>query len=527
MSMPIFTGKGNVMAKNGRTIVIGAGIGGIAAALAASAYGEDVLVIERHSIPGGKARNIFVDNKPIAAGPTVLTMKWVFDRLLALHGKELNELVTAEQAQLLARHSWRDGSRLDLFADIDKSAEEIGAVFGPADSDGYRRLCEDSETIFNILQESYIAAQRPNPLQLMRRIGLFDVKRQMALKPLSAMWSALESYFKDERLRQLYGRYATYCGSSPFQAPATLMLVAHVEQAGVWTIKGGIAALAKSLAQLAVSKGTEFVYNAQVDQILLDGDQVRGVQLLDGTRHDCSRVIYNGDAAALNDITGGRLGNSAISIGQRSLSARTWCIEAEISGFPLAHHSVFFSDNYRKEFNQILQEFRMPDDPTIYICAQDRDSAGARSDNGKKNKSERMLFIVNAAADGDIKTHRENETERCMDITLSTLEAHGMSISRPSLRSIATSPQDFNDLFPHSGGALYGRASHGWTASFKRPGARTKIPGLYQAGGSVHPGPGVPMAALSGMLAAECLAADRALLPRSSPAVTYGGTSTA
>ena len=361
----------------------------------------------------------------------------------------------------------------------------------------------------------------------MRRIGLFDVKRQMALKPLSAMWSALESYFKDERLRQLYGRYATYCGSSPFQAPATLMLVAHAEQAGVWTIKGVIAALAKSLAQLAVSKGTEFVYNAQVDQILLDGDQVRGVQLLDGTRHDCSRVIYNGDAAALNDITGGRLGNSAISIGQRSLSARTWCIEAEISGFPLAHHSVFFSDNYRKEFNQILQEFRMPDDPTIYICAQDRDSAGARSDNGKKNKSERMLFIVNAAADGDIKTHRENETERCMDITLSTLEAHGMSISRPSLRSIATSPQDFNDLFPHSGGALYGRASHGWTASFKRPGARTKIPGLYQAGGSVHPGPGVPMAALSGMLAAECLAADRALLPRSSPAVTYGGTSTA
>lgn len=510
-----------------RTIIIGAGMGGIAAALAATARGEQVLVLERQAVPGGKARNLLVGESEVAAGPTVLTMRWVFERLLALHNTQLSELVDLKPANVLARHSWRDGERLDLFADIEQSANAIGAMSGPQNAEGYRRFCGDSQTMFETLKQSYIAAQRPNPLQLIHRIGLFDLQSQLALKPLSTLWSALGTYFPDQRLRQLFGRYATYCGSSPFQAPATLMLVAHVEQAGVWMVQGGIAALAKALTKLAARSGAEFRYGADVSRIEVENGQVSGVQLTEGSRYAAARVIFNGDAAALNDLTDGTLGSKALKFSDRSLSARTWCIEAESDGFPLSHHSVFFSNNYRQEFNQILRNHRMPDDPTVYICAQDRSDDGARLGSKPDKSVERMLFIVNAPANGDTQSYQQSETERCLDITLSTLQSHGLNLTRPSLKAVATTPQGFDELFPGSGGALYGRASHGWTASFKRQGSKTKIPGLYLAGGSVHPGPGVPMAVLSGMMAAEQLVKDRALTRKYHPAATFGGTSTA
>jgi 1-hydroxycarotenoid 3,4-desaturase len=203
----------------------------------------------------------------------------------------------------------------------------------------------------------------------------------------------------------------------------------------------------------------------------------------------------------------------------RSLSAITWSMVASTSGFPLSRHNVFFSRDYPAEFDAIFKHDALPAEPTVYVCAQDRGDDGPAASG-----EERLLVLVNAPANGDRHSYTAMEIERCAQTTFGVLERCGLTVHPQQMQ--VTTPTDFNKLFPATGGALYGRSSHGWTASFQRPGVQTKIPGLYLAGGSAHPGPGVPMAALSGRAAAACLLADLTSRAPSRTTAMRGGMST-
>ena len=329
----------------------------------------------------------------------------------------------------------------------------------------------------------------------------------------------------DPRLRQLFGRYATYCGSSPFQAPATLMLVAHVEAQGVWSVEGGLGALARALAALCETRGVRFRHHTDVAEVLVAEGRATGVSLRGGERIVADAVLWNGDAAALAAGRAGRAAMAAVPAtapATRSLSAVTVALAARMSGPALVRHNVFFSDDYPAEFEAIRQG-RVPERPTVYLCAQDRgEGAPAPPADG----IERALAIVNAPADGDRHRYTPEETDTCEERTFRQLARCGLTVERPPGSTLATTPSDFSDLFPGTGGALYGPASHGWMASFRRPGSRSRLPGLHLAGGSVHPGSGVPMAALSGRLAAASLMRDFASTFRSMPTAMRGGTST-
>jgi 1-hydroxycarotenoid 3,4-desaturase len=183
-------------------------------------------------------------------------------------------------------------------------------------------------------------------------------------------------------------------------------------------------------------------------------------------------------------------------------------------------HNVFFSGDYRSEFDAV-RAGSLIDDPTVYVCAQDRGD-----DDRPIHAPERLLALVNAPAIGDAREFSPEEISGCATRMLTRLQACGLTLESPPQLATAQSPSDFNRLFPSTGGALYGRASHGWRASFQRPGVRTRAPGLYLAGGSVHPGPGVPMAALSGWAAANCVLQDLASRSRLHTTDTRGGTST-
>jgi len=187
---------------------------------------------------------------------------------------------------------------------------------------------------------------------------------------------------------------------------------------------------------------------------------------------------------------------------RRALSALTWCIKGSSSGFKLDHHNVFFESNYPDEFHTIFEKRDVPAKPTVYLCAQDR------GPNGSLNGSERLMMLVNAPADGDQQTWADDDVARIRDNALSVLERCGLNLSFNDEHCVSTTPTDWHGRFPGSGGSLYGGASHGIWSSFTRPGARSRLKGLYLSGGSVHPGPGVPMATLSGRLAARAVVGD-------------------
>ena len=210
-----------------------------------------------------------------------------------------------------------------------------------------------------------------------------------------------------------------------------------------------------------------------------------------------------------------------VELRRRSLSAVTWSVHAPTSGLELSTHNVFFSRDYGAEFADLCVQHRVPAAPTVYVCAQDRDSRAPAA----PGSPERLLCLINAPAIGDIHRFTDEEVDLCLNRTLATLQRCGLQVHAQPEQLVATTPTDFHRLFPGSGGALYGQATHGWQASFSRPGARSPIPGLYLAGGSTHPGPGLPMAALSGRHAATCLRQDLVSSGRFPRAAMSGGTS--
>ncbi len=509
-----------------RVIVIGAGIGGLVAALLLATRGFDVTVIERAAKPGGKMRKVEAGAAKIDVGPTVFTMRWVFEEILREAQAEWPQDLVAQPLQTLARHAWNDGAVLDLFTDIERSADAIAQFAGTAEAAGYRRFCARAAAVYDTLKDSFIRASRPSPLALTQRAGLRGLPGLLRISPFTTLWDALGEYFRDPRLRQLFGRYATYCGSSPFAAPATLMLVAHVEREGVWTLDKGMSGLAEAIAMLAERCGVKFVFEQEASRIVVERGAVSGVETRGGAHFPAEAVVFNGDAAALS---AGLLGPVAARAGgptqnAHSLSALTWAAPARASGFPLAYHNVFFSDDYRAEFDDIFTRRRLPRAPTIYLCAQDRCEHDAPS--GGPTQPERLFCLVNAPAleaGGDIDSA---ELRACEETTRYRLERSGLELTFDPANCVGTGPAEFARLFPATGGALYGQASHGWRSSFTRPGSSTSLPGLYLAGGSTHPGPGVPMAALSGRLAAHRVMADLASMRPSFRGATLGGTST-
>lgn len=483
-------------------IVVGAGFGGLAAALRLAAAGLPVCVIDRLPGPGGKARGLPSPAGPVAAGPTVLTLRDVFDGLFAAAGSRLEDHVRLDALPVLARHFWPDGGRLDLYPDPETSAAAIRGLAGRQGEQDFRAFSDRARRLF----EAFDGPMMRNPAPTMAGMTALVI-RQPRLIPLMAphatLAGMLRSSFRDPRLAQLFGRYATYVGGAPQTAPALLALIWQAEAAGVWAVAGGMAALALGLADCASARGARFLYGQGVSAITLQDGRVTGVRLDDGREIEGRAVVFNGDPRALAlGLLGPGLAAAAPGAAktERSHSAVVWAFAARAVGPDLAYHNVFFAVDPAAEFAD-LAAGRLPRDPTVYVCAEDRTGPAPPG-------PERFEIILNAPP--LTRAAAPIEEAPCRALTFPTLARFGLRFTPEPEAAALRRPQDFDRLFPGSAGAIYGPSPSGLTAALQRPTARTPVRGLYLAGGGVHPGPGVPMAALSGSHAATALLADLA-----------------
>ncbi|MFM2185795.1 MAG: hydroxyneurosporene and rhodopin dehydrogenase CrtD [Pseudomonadota bacterium] len=507
-------------------------MGGLACALSLAQRGLQVTILDAAAGPGGKMRALQVGGAAIDSGPTVFTMRWVFEQLFEQSGASFEERVPCEALGVLARHGWHgQDARLDLHAQTDRSREAIAAFSGAAEARRFAAFCEEARRLYRHLEGPYIRSERPSLWSMVRDLGPGGLLALTGLGPFRSLWATLSTRFRDVRLQQLFGRYATYCGASPWEAPATLMLIAQVEMDGVWAVRGGMSQLARAVADLAAEQGVVQRYGTPVAELLVDGGCARGVRLASGEVLRADTVVFNGDVHAL---ALGHLGEAARIAGTRrlragrSLSALTWSIRAPTAGWPLTRHNVFFDHDYRREFQDIFGAHRFPRQPTVYVCAQDRLDAGLSPDHAEGD-AERLLVLVNAPACGDEgprpSAERLQEMRECEQRTYALLSACGLQVQRESGQERCTTPWNFEKAFPGTGGSLYGPVTHGWLSAFRRGSSRSTIPGLFLAGGSVHPGPGVPMATMSGRLAAATAMAHLDSTSLSRRVVIAGGTS--
>lgn len=476
-----------------RIVVVGAGVGGLCAAIRLRAAGHDVAVLERNPMVGGKLATLTEAGYTFDLGPTLLTVPQWFDDVFRLAGGALVDEVELVRLDPQCRYRWPNGSTLDLPDDRAATPAAIDR-FSPGAGEQWRRFAAHTEQIWDVAERTFLAGPMTSPLSLMGRMrSPLDLARIDGTRTLAKSAAA---HFDDPRLRQLVGRYATYSGSSPFEAPATLACISHVEQdSGCWHVVGGIGRLRDALERAAVRIGVDLRPGVDVGRITADGKRVRGVELADGGSEPADVVVSNVDAAHLyvDLLPDPKRAKQLDKLG-RSGSAFLMCAAVRGRTDGIAHHNVFFSLHDEQEF-RYLTAGQLPIDPTVYACV-----SAVTDPTMAPRDGENWVFLVNTPH--SIGLDRKMMTAA----VLNRLAERGTDLRERIDFTRTLVPADFDARYRAPGGSIYGTSSNGKQAAFARPSNVGPVDGLYLVGGSAHPGGGLPMVATSARIVADLVA---------------------
>jgi phytoene desaturase len=473
-----------------KAIVVGAGVGGLCAAIRLRAAGHDVTVFERNPSAGGKLTALVEGGYTFDLGPTLFTMPHLYDEVFRLAGTSLDEQVELIRLDPQFHHRWPNGSRLDL---ADGREQTVAAVeaFAPGSGPAWATFDAHARQIWEIAERTFLAGPVTSPWSLARRSrNLLDVRRIDGARTLAKLAS---SSFDDPRLRQLVGRYATYSGSSPYAAPATLACIHHVQQEfGCWHVRGGVANVAARLVTSARSMGVDFRFESDVGRITAAGGRATGVELADGGSEAADLVISDVDAAHLfTELLPDPRRARDLDAAGRSMSAFVMCAAVRGRTEGIAHHNVLFSLHDEQEF-RYLQAGRLPIDPTVYACVSSvTDPSMAPRD------AENWVFLVNVPAGVGI------DRKLMSAAVLNRLGERGIDLRDRIDFTRSLLPADIDARYRAPGGAIYGTSSNGRTAAFRRPANVGPVDGLFLVGGSAHPGGGLPLVAIGARIVAD------------------------
>lgn len=486
-------------------VIIGAGLGGLSAALHLAHQGFRVTMFEKNERVGGKMGRHSERGYSFDTGPTLLTMPFVVTELFQRLGCS-SPPFELRALDPVCRYRWQDGSMLEARSDTRHMAAAFSS-FTPADGEAFLRFLQHGERLYRSAVETFLF----HPISSLRFIELIRYARLLPrvffIDPLRTYEQAIAAFFTDYRTQQFFHRFATYNGSSPYETPATMAVIPYIElKFGGWYIMGGMYRLAEAMQELALRNGVAVSTGTEVRKILVDHRRACGVQLLSGEIVEADAVLTNADAEYTQ--------TALLELPRRerqcrpSLSGLVMLLGVRKQFRQLGHHTILFSKNYRAEFDALFRDAALPEDPTIYICNSSASDA-TQAPQGCSN----LFVMVNApplTSNGRGRVDWTSEIERYRAGILKKMEHYGFTITEEDVEvEHVITPHDFEQQLNAAHGAIYGQASNSPRSAFLRPPNRSRtIKGLYCAGGTVHPGGGIPLVLLSGMHAANLIRQD-------------------
>jgi phytoene desaturase len=481
--------------------LIGAGLGGISAAIYLSkSKNYEIHIFEKNDYAGGKLGEIISDGYRFDTGPSVVTMIDVIKDLFTTLGENPDNHIEFEKLDPVNRNFFSDRTVVDSLSDFEKFKTEIAKI----DITSVKNLevyFDRIKGIYDRTAHIFLFSQLHEIIHLIKTRNIPNFLDFLKIDSMKTMHEVNSKFFRNPKILQIFDRYATYNGSSPYLAPGTLNLISYVELIlGAYYIKGGISQLSKKLYQLAVKAGVKFHFKSYIDEIIIQNKTAKSIKV-NNQIIDFDYIISNSDVVHTfkNLIKGFDTVKNKVSKLEPSISGMVflWGIKGEFE--QLKHHNVFYSDDYKNEFKEIFDYKNAPDDPTIYIAITSK-SDTEHSPAGSENWFVLLNMPYNDGQDWEEESHRMKK------IIIQKLKNHNIDIENKIEYEKIITPADLENRYLSNKGSIYGISSNNMFTAFKRQANRSGIiKNLYFAGGSAHPGGGIPLVILSGKHCAEII----------------------
>ncbi|MBC7798730.1 MAG: phytoene desaturase [Pyrinomonadaceae bacterium] len=484
-------------------IVIGAGLGGLAAAIRLAARGFSVTILEKNANVGGKVNHVSANGYGFDTGASLLTMPHVLRELFESANRRLEDYLELVKLDPICRYFWSDGATFDASSDLTQTEANIREI-EPRDVANFKKFLTDSQRKYEVSERTFLSHALNDLPKLLKPKFARDL---LAISSLQTLDSHVKGYFKSAKFQQLFNRFATYNGSSPYQSPATFALIPFVEFGlGAWYVKGGIYKIPQALSRLANELNVEIKTNCEVEKIIVENKKAVGVKLKNGETLKSDFVVSNADAietyrALIDEKSRPSFSDKKLEKFEPSCSGFVLLLGAKQKFETLAHHNIFFSDDYKLEFDELFKQKRPASNPTIYVCAT------SRTDATQSPANHENLFVLINAPFTSSATDWKTEAKQYRDLVIKKLETLGLRGLEESLdyEQIIT-PEDFETKYRANKGSIYGISSNKWSSVFSRPANKsTNVKNLYFVGGATHPGGGMPLVLLSAKMTTDLI----------------------
>ncbi len=489
--------------KDLNAVVIGSGIGGMATAIRLAARGIKVQVFEANDYPGGKLTTLTQDGFRFDAGPSLFTLPELVDELFILSGRDPQKHFRYRPVDPLCQYFYEDGTLIKAHADKKLLKEEIDHQLGGHGEKVIQYLAKSARA-YDLTAGIFLKKSLHKFGNYLSSSVLKSLVRIHTLNLTTTMNRVNEKSLQHEKLIQLFNRYATYNGSSPYLAPGVLCMIPHLEfNLGTYFPEKGMHDIILSLVKLAESLNVKIHYNSTVDKILIQNRKIAGIEV-DAKKTEADIVISNMDVVpTYRKLLPELKAPQRVMEQERSSSALIfyWGMDRQFPELDL--HNIFFTENYKAEFNAIFNEYTLHDDPTVYVNISSK-YVPEDAPPGKENWFVMINTPCNTGQDWNklIGISRQRIIKKLSGILGVNIEPYILNESILDPLTIETKTSSFR-------GSLYGSSSNHWISAFNRhPNFHSKVRGLYFCGGSVHPGGGIPLSILSAKIVDNLIHSD-------------------